>query len=120
MEGNLEAADAAVREIQNLVTENRPDSVVLDNWPGRPGQWAVANRQAQLAAARASVLQARGRYWEAEAYHRDALATLAADSTFSWLIDRGGLVDADSGQVVFSYAHPIFWAPFTLIGDGGG
>jgi CHAT domain-containing protein len=21
--------------------------------------------------------------------------------------------------VVFSYAHPIFWAPFTLIGDGG-
>jgi hypothetical protein len=21
---------------------------------------------------------------------------------------------------VFSYAHPIFWAPFTLIGDGGG
>jgi len=20
---------------------------------------------------------------------------------------------------VFSYAHPIFWAPFALIGDGG-
>ncbi|MGI9319454.1 MAG: CHAT domain-containing protein [bacterium] len=24
-----------------------------------------------------------------------------------------------SGHTVFSFAHPIFWAPFTLIGDGG-
>jgi CHAT domain-containing protein len=38
----------------------------------------------------------------------------------NWLIDRGAFVDADSEKVVFSYAHPIFWAPFTLIGDGGG
>src|SRR5215472_1130085 len=33
------------------------------------------------------------------------------------LIDGPGLV-AD-GKPVFSYAHPIFWAPFALIGDGG-
>ena len=26
----------------------------------------------------------------------------------------------EAGRVVFSYAHPIFWAPFTLVGDGGG
>jgi CHAT domain-containing protein len=44
----------------------------------------------------------------------------ALQQTLNWLIDRGELVDADSGKVVFSYAHPIFWAPFTLIGDGGG
>ena len=35
-----------------------------------------------------------------------------------------GLIDGegfrDSGQVVFTYAHPLFWAPFSLIGDGGG
>ena len=24
------------------------------------------------------------------------------------------------GKTAFSYAHPIFWAPFTLVGDGGG
>jgi CHAT domain-containing protein len=36
----------------------------------------------------------------------------------NWLIDRGTFVDAASGKTVFSYAHPIFWAPFTLIGDG--
>jgi len=44
----------------------------------------------------------------------------ALQQTMNWLIDRGELVDAESGQTVFSYAHPIFWAPFTLIGDGGG
>jgi CHAT domain-containing protein len=35
------------------------------------------------------------------------------------LIDGDGLVDAQ-GRIVFSYAHPLFWAPFTLVGDGGG
>jgi CHAT domain-containing protein len=40
--------------------------------------------------------------------------------TMNWLIDQGTFVDAASGKPVFSYAHPIFWAPFTLIGDGGG
>jgi len=23
-------------------------------------------------------------------------------------------------EIAFSYAHPIFWAPFTLVGDGSG
>jgi CHAT domain-containing protein len=36
------------------------------------------------------------------------------------LIDGKGYVDPKSGKTVFSYAHPIFWAPFSLIGDGGG
>jgi CHAT domain-containing protein len=34
------------------------------------------------------------------------------------LIDGPGFVDAD-GRTDFSYAHPLFWAPFSLIGDGG-
>ena len=38
----------------------------------------------------------------------------------TWLIDRGEYVDAASNRILFSYAHPIFWAPFTLIGDGDG
>ena len=24
-----------------------------------------------------------------------------------------------NGKAAYSYAHPIFWAPFTIIGDGG-
>ena len=35
------------------------------------------------------------------------------------LIDSAGPADAD-GKILFSYAHPLFWAPFSLIGDGGG
>jgi CHAT domain-containing protein len=35
------------------------------------------------------------------------------------LIDGPGSVDA-AGGAGYTYAHPLFWAPFTVIGDGGG
>jgi len=35
------------------------------------------------------------------------------------LIDGPGDVDPESKKTLFSYAHPMFWAPFTLVGDGG-
>ena len=35
------------------------------------------------------------------------------------LIDAPGFRDKMQNRVLFSYAHPIFWAPFTLVGDGG-
>ena len=34
------------------------------------------------------------------------------------LLDGPGFTD-DNGKTVFSYAHPLFWAPYTIIGDGG-
>lgn len=34
------------------------------------------------------------------------------------LVDGDGFIDA-SGKSVFAYAHPMFWAPYTIIGDGG-
>ena len=36
------------------------------------------------------------------------------------MLDKGGRVDPDTKQVVFTYAHPLFWAPFALVGDGHG
>lgn len=33
------------------------------------------------------------------------------------MIDHYGLKDG-AGKMLFSYAHPIFWAPFSLVGDG--
>ena len=36
------------------------------------------------------------------------------------MIDGPGYVDPNTGKRMFSYAHPIFWAPFTIVGDGGG
>jgi CHAT domain-containing protein len=37
----------------------------------------------------------------------------------SALIDRPGPADPATGETLFYYAHPIFWAPFVLVGDGG-
>ena len=34
------------------------------------------------------------------------------------LIDGPGFAD-DSGKTLFTYAHPLFWAPYSIIGDGG-
>ena len=44
----------------------------------------------------------------------------ALQQTMNALIDEGRFRDPTTGQTVYSYAHPIFWAPFTLVGDGGG
>jgi CHAT domain-containing protein len=33
------------------------------------------------------------------------------------LLDGPRFWDA-RGETIFSYAHPLFWAPYTLIGDG--
>lgn len=35
------------------------------------------------------------------------------------LLDGKGLTDAE-GKTVFAYGHPLFWAPYSIIGDGGG
>jgi len=35
------------------------------------------------------------------------------------LIDSSGLKDDATGKIVASYAHPLFWAPFILVGDNG-
>jgi CHAT domain-containing protein len=35
------------------------------------------------------------------------------------LIDGAGLKDDATGKVIASYAHPIFWAPFIVVGESG-
>lgn len=35
------------------------------------------------------------------------------------LIEGPGYIEPQTGKVAFAYAHPIFWAPFSLIGEGG-
>ena len=36
------------------------------------------------------------------------------------MIENGERVDDVSKQPIFAYAHPMFWSPFALIGEGGG
>lgn len=35
------------------------------------------------------------------------------------LMNSPGAVDPATKQAAFSYAHPMFWAPYALVGDGG-
>jgi CHAT domain-containing protein len=35
------------------------------------------------------------------------------------LIDDPGLRDGITGKIAASYAHPFFWAPFVIVGEGG-
>jgi CHAT domain-containing protein len=35
------------------------------------------------------------------------------------VLDGPGFTDP-AGKTVFTYAHPLFWAPYSIIGDGGG
>ena len=35
------------------------------------------------------------------------------------LIDGPGLKDNATGRIVASYAHPLFWAPFVIVGESG-
>ena len=35
------------------------------------------------------------------------------------LIDDATLIDQATGKIIASYAHPLFWAPFIIVGDPG-
>ncbi len=39
---------------------------------------------------------------------RQSMADMIDNKTF----------ETGDGKILFSYAHPIFWAPFTIVGDG--
>ena len=43
----------------------------------------------------------------------------ALQSSMLDLMDRQVLRDDATGKIAASYAHPIFWAPFIVVGDGG-
>ncbi len=55
-----------------------------------------------------------------EAAHPELTRGEALRQSMLQLMDGDGFVDPVSKRAVFSYAHPIFWAPFSLVGDGGG
>ena len=43
----------------------------------------------------------------------------ALQETMLAMIDGPGAIDPATHASAFSYAHPLFWAPFGLVGDGG-
>jgi CHAT domain-containing protein len=72
----------------------------------------VSNWPVETTSARALVTELFRRQQEDQGLDR----AQALQRTMNWLIDEAEFVDTRSGKTVFSYAHPVFWAPFTLIG----
>ena len=78
-------------------------ALLVSNWPVHSGATTeLMTRLFRLQAAEPGIARA-------EALKRTRLA----------MIDEATARNP-AGQVAFSYAHPIFWAPFTVVGDGGG
>lgn len=72
--------------------------------------WAVETESAKaLTTAMFEIQAADPRLSRGEAHQRAMLR----------LIDEGARRDAASGQVLFTYAHPVFWAPFSVFGEAG-
>jgi CHAT domain-containing protein/tetratricopeptide (TPR) repeat protein len=70
-----------------------------------------------------SVHSASARELVSDLFHRQATdPTLtraeALRQAMIALLDGKGFNDGN-GKMLFSYAHPLFWAPYTIIGDGG-
>lgn len=71
--------------------------------------WPVETVSARLLTSELFRLQAeQPALTRAEALRAAMLAVMAMKAS-----------DAASGKALYSYAHPLFWAPFALIGDGG-
>jgi CHAT domain-containing protein len=70
-----------------------------------------------------SVHSASARMLVTELFRRQAAdsklsRTEALRQAATALLDGPGFTDA-TGKMLFSYAHPLFWAPYSIIGDGG-
>jgi CHAT domain-containing protein len=52
-----------------------------------------------------------------EIYSKKTTRALAVKKSADILMDSPGYVDPKSKRLLYSYAHPMFWAPYTLVGD---
>ena len=50
--------------------------------------------------------------------HSEMPRAQALQASMLDLMDGPGLIDPASGKVAASYAHPLFWAPFIVVGEG--
>jgi CHAT domain-containing protein len=70
--------------------------------------WSVHSQSARQLTTELFRRQADGKLARGEALRQAMIA----------LMDGPGFTD-EQGKTVFSYAHPLFWTPYTIIGDGG-
>jgi CHAT domain-containing protein len=78
-------------------------AILVSNWPVHSG--ATSHLMSDL-------------FWRQKQSPGLSRAVALQQSRLS-MIDEGTQKN-QNGKPLFSYAHPIFWAPFTIVGDGGG
>jgi CHAT domain-containing protein len=71
--------------------------------------WSVHSASASRLITDLFLRQSAAKLTRAEALRQAMLA----------LLDGRGATD-DAGKTLFTYAHPLFWAPYSIIGDSGG
>ena len=77
-------------------------AIMASNWPVHSGATTeLMSRLFKIQSTAAGISRAQA--------YRQAQAALIGEGVFK----------SKEGRALFSYAHPIFWAPFALIGDGG-
>jgi CHAT domain-containing protein len=65
-----------------------------------------------------SASELTGELFRRQAAKAKLTRAMALQEAMNALIDGPGFVDSRTRTPVFSYAHPMFWAAFTLVGDG--
>jgi CHAT domain-containing protein len=95
-------SDPAVTGLSNAFFYAGTRSILVTNW-------AVETSSASLLTS-AIIGNAYGKDRLARA---EALRMAQID-----MINNKSFVDSDTGKIAYSYAHPIFWAAFSLIGEG--
>jgi CHAT domain-containing protein len=71
--------------------------------------WSVETTSAKKLTSNLFLYQKKDRTLSRARTHRKSMLSL---------IDGPGLKDDATGQVIASDAHPFFWAPFIVVGDG--
>jgi CHAT domain-containing protein len=71
--------------------------------------WPVETHSARLLVSDLFQRYSAGGITRAEALKQASIA----------IMDAPGPADPDTGKALFSYGHPIFWAPYALVGDPG-
>jgi hypothetical protein len=117
----MDHAEQLARNLHALLAESQSWPAEYD--PYRPQFQAQVDRADADFERAEKPVRGRGGELIADVFRRQAAdmkltRAQALRQAMMGLLDGPGFVD-DSGKALFTYAQPLFWAPYSIIGDGG-